>query len=205
MSQQGERDFEPTTTYAIVFFANRIEQVFNVFLAYVTFEIIAGCQFTMIECRIICRNVVCCRFLVLLQSWNGCQFVVNEKIDLRGFSFKDCGSYIEYRASTCLNASTSQLFCHIDFPITAGERKLECQVFRLVSVYGLIEDSPPLTFCSSVFSIDDTRIILFVLSINVIGIIIKNKASASRDEGGCCKKIGNDISVYTESKKRILF
>ena len=36
MSRQG-KTFEPTITYAIVFFANRIEQVFNVFLAYVTF------------------------------------------------------------------------------------------------------------------------------------------------------------------------
>ena len=78
MSQQG-KTFEPTITYAIVFFANRVEQGVNVFPPYHRLLIIAGCQFTMIECRIICRNVVCFRFLVLLQSWYGCQFVVNEK------------------------------------------------------------------------------------------------------------------------------
>lgn len=58
MSLQVERNFEPSITYALVFFANRIEQVFKVFLAYVTFEIIAGCQFTMS----MSRNAVCRRF-----------------------------------------------------------------------------------------------------------------------------------------------
>lgn len=126
MLQQGET-FEPTITYALVFFANRIEQVVNVFPPYHRLLIIAGCQFTIIEFLILCRNDVCCRFCVHLQWRVGCQSAVNEKIDLRlrGFSFKDCGSYIEYRVSARLNATNRWLFCYIDFPITAGERKLE--------------------------------------------------------------------------------